>query len=298
VGFVLAADPGEAQRFEYVITVDNVGVEGPDGVFETLEIVHREQSGAGKLVSPAEVEADKIKRSERLGEVSSQADKTTQGESSVDLLLKPDKTRRSERPPDLLPKVSRRSFDSVLPSAPSLGGVDPGFVQAGFRVEAFWAANAGTPDAYFKPGHFHPPDLSSGFEAQHLGNPNELHGILIRSVDGKRFGLKSLRYRVTRNRQLPNKPFSLEGFSNFDVNVLVARSYDPRVPVRAQFVAFPVGLPVGNDLKLPWWTLRIFGFELVDRVYIASSASVDLDDIVLTRIEPPPAPPERRDEEK
>src|SRR6266853_1706209 len=107
VGFVLAADPGEAQRFEYVITFDNVAVEGPDGVFETPEIVHREQSGVGKLVSPAEVEADK----------------TTQGESSVDLLLKPDKTRRSERPPDLLPKVSRRSFDSVLPSTPSLGGV-------------------------------------------------------------------------------------------------------------------------------------------------------------------------------
>src|SRR4029077_10366469 len=106
-GFVLAADPGEAQRFEYVITFDNVAVEGPDGVFETPEIAHREQSGAGKLVSPAEVEADKIKRSERLGEVSSQDDKTTQGESLVDLLLKPDKTKQSERPPDLLPKPDK-----------------------------------------------------------------------------------------------------------------------------------------------------------------------------------------------
>src|SRR5207244_5944923 len=120
-----------------------------------------------------EVDADKIKRSEPLGEVSSQADKTTQGERSVDLLLKPDKTRRSERPPDLLPKVSRRSFDSVLPSAPSLGGVDPGFVQAGFRVEAFWAEKTGTPDAYFKPGHFQPPDLFWVVEAYLLGHPNE-----------------------------------------------------------------------------------------------------------------------------
>lgn len=72
--------------------------------------------------------------------------------------------------------------------------------------------------------------------------------------------------------------------------MLVARSLDPRGPIRAQFVSFPIGLPVGNDATLPWWTLRIFGFELVSQVYIASSASVDFDNIVLTRSEPP-APP-------
>ena len=121
---------------------------------------------------------------------------------------------------------------------------------------------------------------------------------MIRTLDGTRFGLKSLRYRVTRNRQLPNKPQSIEGFSNFNVNVLVARSYDPRAPIRTQFVSFPVGLPVGNDLNLPWWTLHIFGFELVDRVYIASSASVDFDDIVLTRSEPPPTLRDRRDDDE
>ena len=42
--------------------------------------------------------------------------------------------------------------------------------------------------AFFKRAHFHPPDLSTGFEAQHLGHPDELHGIYIRSLDGKPFG--------------------------------------------------------------------------------------------------------------
>jgi hypothetical protein len=57
-------------------------------------------------------------------------------------------------------------------------------------------------------------------------------------------------------------------------------------------------MPLGNDPKLPWFTLRIFGFELVDRLFIASSASVDLDDIVLTRTEPPPRPKEELEEDK
>ena len=97
------------------------------------------------------------------------------------------------------------------------------------------------------------------------------------------FGIKSLRYRVTRNRELPYKPFSIEGFNNYSVNVLVSRTFDPRLPVRPQFVAFPVGLPAGNDPTLPWWPLPVAGFELVDQLYVTSSASVDFDDIVLTR---------------
>jgi hypothetical protein len=167
-------------------------------------------------------------------------------------------------------------------------GANPNFVQHGFLVEAFWAVKTATPGAFFKRSHFHPPDLSTGFEAQHLGNPDELHGIYIRSLDGKPFGLKSLRYRVTRNRQILRKPLSIEGFSNFSVNVLVARWYDPRRSVKEQFQAFPVGLAMGNDSTLPCWTLHIFGFELVDQVYIASSASVDFDDIVLIRLGPAP----------
>ena len=160
---------------------------------------------------------------------------------------------------------------------------NPSFVEHGFLIETFWAVRTGTRDAYFKRGHFHPPDLYSGFEAQHLGNPKELHGLYIRSLDGMPFGIKSLRYRVTRNRELPYKPFSIEGFNNYSVNVLLSRTFDPRLPVRPQFVAFPVGLAAGNDLSLPWWPLPVTGFELVDQLYLTSSASVDIDDIVLTR---------------
>jgi hypothetical protein len=266
VVIALAANRVDAQHFEYVITFDNVVVQGIKGAIDTPEAAHAELPGAEKT-SPA-------------------AERGT------------DQTKRSERAAGPSPKAVWRSPDSLLPFAPAQGTENPSFVQEGFLVEAFWAVKTGTPAGYFKRAHFHPPRLSSGFEAQHLGNPTELHGIFIRSLDGKPFGLKSLRYRATRNRQIPDKPLSIEGFSNFSVNVLLARSYDPRGPIRAQFVSFPVGLPVGNDARLPWWTLRIFGFELVDRVYIASSASVDFDDIVLTRSEPPRAPPERPEEEK
>ena len=82
------------------------------------------------------------------------------------------------------------------------------------------------------------------------------------------------------------------------MNVLVARSFDPRLPIRVQFTPVPVGLPAGNDPSLPWWTVRIYGFEVVDKVYIASSASVDIDDIVLTRSEPPATALDQPDEEK
>src|SRR5262249_45497157 len=128
------------------------------------------------------------------------------------------------------PLVAPLSTPSMLPlaSAPADGGGNPSFVQHGFVIESFWAVKTGTPQAHFRKAHFHPADLSSGFEAQHFGNPSELHGLYIRSLDGRPFSLKSLRYRATRNRQLPTKPFSIEGFSNFSINVLIATSFDPR----------------------------------------------------------------------
>lgn len=265
IAIALAWAPGRAQAFDYVITFDNVVVHGAYGTAATPDVAHLELPGAGTAPRSAEGA---------------------------------DRAKESDRPPGPPPTVAWRAPDSPLRFAPTAGGANPSFVQQGFLVEAFWAVKTGTPEGFFMRAHFHPADLSSGFEAQHLGHPNELHGIFIRSLDGKPFGLKSLRYRVTRNRELPNKPWSIIGFNNFNVSVLVARSFDPRGPILAQFAAFPVGLPAGNDPKLPWWPLRIFGFEQVDQVYLASSASVDLDDIVLTRSEPPSEPPEPREEDK
>jgi hypothetical protein len=92
---------------------------------------------------------------------------------------------------------------------------------------------------------------------------------------------------VTSNRELPNKPFSIEGFSNYSVQILVARSFDPRRSVREQFTAFPAGPVQGNDVALPWRTTHVFGFEFVHEVYVASSASADIDDIVLVPFEVP-----------
>jgi hypothetical protein len=183
---------------------------------------------------------------------------------------------------------ARRARKSPLALAPGDATTNPSFEEQGFLIEAFWSVYTGTADGHFIGAHFHPADLSTGFEAQHYGWTHELHGIYIRALDGKPFRLKSLRYRITRNRQTPTHPHSIEGFTNFNVQVLVSRAFDPRVPVRSQFTGFAVGPPLGNDPNLPWLALPIVGFERVHQVYIASSASVDIDDIVLVRDEPLP----------
>ncbi len=275
---ILIPSAVRTQPFEYVITFDNVVVRGVDTV-DTPDLAHRSCRGS-------------TRNRPRGGE-----DRSIQGEGTV--ARQPpsvagtgtDRVQGRRGSSWVLAQGSQCAFPArCYRPSPERERGNPSFVQEGFLVEAFWAGKIGTREGFFKHAHFHPPDLSTGFEAQHLGNPDELHGIYVRSVDGKRFGLKSLRYRVTRNRQIPGKPLSIEGFSNYSVNVLVARSFDPRTSIRAQFALFPIGLPAGNETTLPWWTLRVFGFQLVDQVYIASSASVDFDDIILTRNELPPSP--------
>jgi hypothetical protein len=166
----------------------------------------------------------------------------------------------------------------VLP--PGLGDVNPHFVESGFYIEAFWAVDVGKMNGYFIRGHFHPKDLATGYEAQHFGDASELHGLFVRAVDGRPFGLKSLRYRVTTNRELRRNE-SILGFTNYSAYVLVASSFTPKGSVRGQFTPFWAGPPIGNGTSLPWSTLYIRGFEYVTQAFIASSASVDFDDIVL-----------------
>src|SRR5215468_10063479 len=174
--------PGVAQRFEYVITFDNVVVEGTGTSPDTPELAHREVIGLDAVVA--------------------------QGHAAVS--------------GGLPPKLTVRSPGSPLPFEPGQGTENASFRQEGFLVEAFWAQKTASREGSFKPSHFHPADLSTGFEAQHFAGVNDLHGIFIRSLDGKLFGLKSLRYRITRNRQMPRKPLSIDGFSTFDVQVLIA----------------------------------------------------------------------------
>ena len=181
---------------------------------------------------------------------------------------------------EVAPELLDRMPGAALIFAPGLGR-NPYFLEQGFLVEAFWGVKTGRPEGRYVFAHFHQENLSNGFEGQHWGNADELHGVFIRAMDGRPFALRSLRYRITRNRQNPLKPNSIEGFSNFNVNVLVAQRFDPRLSVRSQFTAFPVGIPLGNDPTLPFIKLLLFGFERVTQVFIASSASVDFDDIAL-----------------
>jgi len=255
-GLILAPGLASSEPVEYVITFDTNPIRGFVGLYDTPEIAHLPPLDDTRTLSPGP------------------------GRNAAE---PPDSPRRSPTAPESAPMVLRGRPTQPLAFAPGQGEVNPSFSEHGFLVEAFWAARIGSPDGYYKRAHFHPPTLATGFEAQHLGNRDELHGIYIRSLDGKPFGVKQLRYRVTRNRQLPLKPFSISGFSNYNVNILLTRTFDPRWSIRGQFVGFPVGLPAGNDGTLPWWTLPVTGFETVEAVYIASSASVDFDDIVLTR---------------
>ena len=64
-GIALVADPGDAQRFEYVITFNNVVVQGIEGPVDTPEVALRELSGMEKSSLSAEGEANRAKRSER-----------------------------------------------------------------------------------------------------------------------------------------------------------------------------------------------------------------------------------------
>jgi hypothetical protein len=253
LALVALAAPLRAQPSRYVITFKGVTVQGAGGLIDQPEIAHIDPPG------------------------------TTQAAAGAPGAAAGSGPASGGGPPDPAPRAPVISTVPTLAFAPGEGTKNPSFVQDGFLVESFWGVKLGTSAAHFKRAHFHPPDLSSGYEAQHYANPDELHGVYIRALDRRLFGLRSLRYRVTRNRQLLNRPLSIQGFSNYDVNVLVARSFDPRMSIRAQFVGFPVGLPLGNDPLLPWLPLPITGFDSVYELFIASSASVDFEDIVLVR---------------
>lgn len=291
LGIALAAQGSAAQEFQYVITFDKVEVRHADGPVRRPSLAHAERLSQ-ESQSPVPDSSDQTEPRKRPGALppSSAGGVSVRAEDDRVGGVDPSGRRdRDERSQAGMPQDPVTGFGvGSLAFAPGTGTVNPSFIENGFLVEAFWSVKTGTPEGHFIRAHFHPPELSTGFEAQHWGFEHELHGIYLRAVDHKPFHLKSLRYRVTRNRQIPDRPYSIQGFSNFGVYVLVSTSLDPRWPVRGQFVGFPVGMPFGNDPTLPWWKLPIFGFERVTQVYIASSASVDLEDIVVARWEEAP----------
>ena len=67
---------------------------------------------------------------------------------------------------------------------------------------------------------------------------------------------------------------STGGFSSSDVQVLLSTSYDPSQSIASQFTAFSVGTPSNS-----YSTLSVTGFDNVTRVFIASSQTVNFDNI-------------------
>lgn len=157
----------------------------------------------------------------------------------------------------------------------------PRFVEDGVHVEAFWAVQIGKPRGGFIKGHFHPPDLAAGFEGQHYGSTHELHGVYLRRVDGRPFSLRSLDYRVTQNRNQPGRNRSVKGFRSDDVQLLIATHFDPKQPLARQFLWFPVGVGGADDPERPFRRLSFVELESVTQLFIGSSASVDIDNIVI-----------------
>lgn len=183
-----------------------------------------------------------------------------------------------------LPAMARAGVVTFeTPEIVTTGGVlhpgSPRFVEDGLHVEAFWASQIGSPRGRFIVGHFHPPDLATGGEAQHFGWHHELHGIYLRRTDGQPFSLRSLDFRITLNKNLPSKNRSIKGFAIDDVHLLVAVTFDPKRSVTSQFLRFPVGVGVDNDPERVFRRIRFVELEGVTQVFIGSSASVDIDNI-------------------
>jgi hypothetical protein len=269
--FVLAL-PGGGRTADVTITFKGVSVSGLEGDILTNRSVHQLYSEEPE--EPSDVTQPSV----------SQPSDKTSTEATKRSEKGPEKgtasAKATPREPELRSPIRPGRRPAVSIPGPGAGVLNPSFVENGFLVEVFWAVDTGLPSGRFIRGHFHSKNLDSGFEGQHFGGPRELHGIFIRAEDGRSFTVKSVRCRVTRNREL-GRANSIAGFANYDVKVLIATDFLPKQSVLGQFIAFSVGLPISNDLTLPFTTLPVGGFDNVKQVFIASSASIDLDEIVL-----------------
>jgi len=282
--FLVLGVHGQSDATEVTITFDSVQVSGIETDTLSNRVLHLRESEASEPAPPAEEPATQGAATTPQGTAKPPqgAPQSSQG-TPTSPQGKQESPQRKPESPQATPKglePLRKPLSGRAIPAPGAGLFNPSFIEQGFLVESFWAVNTGDANGYFVRGHFHPKNLETGFEAQHFGGPRELHGLFIRAVDGRPFSVKSLAYRVTRNREL-GRSQSVVGFSNHDVKVLIARDFTPKLSVLGQFIQFGVGPPISNDTALPFQTLPIDGFGYVTQVFIASSASVDLDSIVL-----------------
>jgi hypothetical protein len=148
------------------------------------------------------------------------------------------------------------------------------FLEGLWRVESFRYYDTGSA-AWTEPtaeSHFHvmPDPFGSGsVEWQHFNEATELQGFFIERVDFQPFSLNSLDYRVSGNT-------AISGFSPTNVQILLAdETFVPSGSVTSRFAAFAVGAPTFaySTLNNP------AGFDLLTRLYVASSGDVNFDNI-------------------
>jgi uncharacterized delta-60 repeat protein len=111
---------------------------------------------------------------------------------------------------------------------------------------------------------------SSTYVTQSFLSKSQLRGFFIEAADGAPFTLASLKYRI-------GSTTSVNGFTSSAVKVLVATTYDPTLD-GLQMQAFSIG----GSAQSTFSTLNFSNqFTDVTRLFIASSATVDFDDIVI-----------------
>ena len=160
----------------------------------------------------------------------------------------------------------------------TFGGAPTGqaFNQGDFAVISFWSFGGSATGGSFTGGHFH---ISGGEENHHWNGDFERQGLRIRRLDGARFSLRSISYRM------PQICCGV-GAPAFEIG----RAADPRlVPSSTYGNIIPSYTQIPIPISTAYVTKTIEGFGDVTEVWITMRTTADWDNIVLG----PPIDPNR-----
>ena len=160
-----------------------------------------------------------------------------------------------------------RTVSFTNPSVISSGGGKLNNLDGYFTEDNTWVEAFADGTTTFSTGSL---SIASGGYLMQRNSGSSVRGLFIQAADGAAFTLSSLDYRLVATTSLP-------GFSSSDVKVLVSRTFDPTMDA-LQMQQFSIGSTVQSTFS----TLG-FGsqFTNVTGLFIASSASVDFDNIVI-----------------
>ncbi len=156
----------------------------------------------------------------------------------------------------------------------------------GIRAAGFWAADAGTPGAFFQQGHTH---IQPNFSGRADGRAERMHawtsdllGMYISLESGFSFDVVSIDYSI-RLRETTDPAMQRLGWATGpdDGQLLLSTSFDPTASdLESQWTQFSIddkGLPY-----TPWFTQTITGFDGVNGFYLSQTlAGLQIDTIVL-----------------